>query len=64
MSIDDPRLKRTVQILWIAIFCYKLGSLEGHTVHDARYWVLLAVYLLGLGGSLYLLLRNVWKPVA
>jgi hypothetical protein len=61
MSIDDPRLKRTVQILWNATFCYKIGSMETHTVHDSTYWLLMAVYLVGLVGSFYLLLHNVWK---
>jgi hypothetical protein len=64
MSMQDPRLKRTVQILWIAIFCYKLGGMETHTVHASSYWVLMAVYLVGVVGSLYLLLRNVWKSIA
>jgi hypothetical protein len=64
MSIDDPRLKRTAQVLWIAIFCFKLGGMEAHTVRTNTYWMLMAVYLVGLVGSLYLVLHDVWKPVA
>jgi hypothetical protein len=64
MSIQDSRLKKTVQTLWIAIFSYRIGSMEAHTVHTTKYWVLMAVYLVGLICSLYLLLRDVWKPNA
>jgi hypothetical protein len=64
MSIQDLRLKRTVQSFWIAIFSYRIGNMEAHTVHTTTYWVLMAVYLIGLMGSLYLLLRDVWKPNA
>jgi hypothetical protein len=64
MSIQDSRLKRTVHTLWIAIFSYRIGNMEAHTVHTNTYWVLMAVYLIGLMGSPYLLLRDVWKPNA
>jgi hypothetical protein len=64
MSIQDSRLKKTAQILWIAIFSYRIGSMEAHTVHTTKYWVLMAVYLVGLMCSLYLLSRDVWKPNA
>jgi hypothetical protein len=64
MSIQDSRLKRTVQTLWIAIFSYRIGIMEAHTAHTTKYWVLMAVYLIGLMGSLYLLLRDVWEPNA
>jgi hypothetical protein len=64
MSIQDSRLKRTAQILWIAIFCYRIGCMEAHTVHTTKYWMLMAVYVVGLMCSLYLLLRDVWKPNA
>jgi CHASE2 domain-containing sensor protein len=64
MSVQDSRLKRTAQTLWIATFSYRLGSMEAHTGHTTKYWVLMAVYLIGLVCSLYVLLRGVWKPNA
>jgi hypothetical protein len=57
----NPRWKKTVQILWLAIFSYWIGALDAQAI-STRYWALLVVYLVGIVGSQYLLLRDVWKP--
>jgi hypothetical protein len=64
MNIRDPRWKKTVQVLWLAIFSYWIGTMEAQAVHTTRYWVLMTVYSVGVMGSLYLLLRDVWKSEA
>lgn len=61
MNIRDPRWKKTVQILWLAIFSYWMGGMEAQAVHTTGYWVLMVVYSVGVVGSLYLLLRDVWS---
>jgi hypothetical protein len=38
--------------------------MEAQAVHTTRYWVLMTVYSVGVMGSLYLLLRDVWKSEA
>ena len=58
--MSDPRWKKTFQIFWLAIFSYWIGAL-GAQADSPRYWVLLIAYLVGIAGSLYLLLGDLWK---
>jgi hypothetical protein len=54
--------QKTVQIVMLAIFSYWMGSLDAGTAHSTRYWVMAVVYITGIAGFLFLLLRDIWKP--
>ena len=57
----DPRWIKTIQVLWLGVFSFWLGSLDARAAYDAHYWLTSAVFVVGIGGSAYLLLRDVWK---
>jgi hypothetical protein len=62
MTLRDPRLQKTAQVLWLVAFAIWLGRLDARPVYDAHYWVMLSVCVVGIACSGYLLLRDVWKP--
>ena len=64
MKLRDPRLQKTAQVMWLAAFAFWLGGLDARPAYDGHYWVMLAVCLLGIAGSGYLLLHDVWKSAA
>ena len=61
MNIRNPRWTKTLHILWLALFSYWIGTLSERATDTTRYWVMMAVYVVGIAGSLYLLLHDVWK---
>jgi hypothetical protein len=62
MSVRDPRWLKTGQIVLVAVFGYWIGTMETRDIHTTSYWPLMSVYVVGILGSLYLVLRDVWKP--
>jgi hypothetical protein len=61
MNFRDPRWAKTFQIVMLAVFSFWMGHLDAEAPHGTRYWVMMLVYTVGLVGSLFLLLRDVWK---
>jgi hypothetical protein len=64
MKLRDPRLQKTAQVMWLLAFAFWLGGLDARPAYDGHYWVMLAVSVLGIACSGYLLLRDAWKSAA
>jgi F0F1-type ATP synthase assembly protein I len=60
MNLRDQRVQKTSQVMMLVIFGFSLGSLEAQPILDTRHWVLLVVYLIGIGCGTFMLLRDVW----
>ena len=64
MNLRDPRVQKTVQVMMLVMFGFWLGTLDARPSFETRHWVMLAADLLGIAGSAFILLRDVWKAKA
>ena len=62
MHLRDPRVQKTIQVMMLVVFGFWLGGLDARATFSTRHWVMLFVNLVGIVGSAYILLRDVWKP--
>ena len=62
MQLRDPRVQKTVQVMMLVVFGFWLGELDARATFSTRHWVMLLATLVGIAGSAYILLHDVWKP--
>ena len=62
MQLRDPRVQKTIQVMMLALFGIWLGELDARATFSTRHWVMLLAILVGIAGSAYILLHDVWKP--
>ena len=60
MTLRDPRGQKTTQVMLLVIFGFWLGGLDARPSFETRHWVMLVAALIGIAGSAFILLRDVW----
>jgi hypothetical protein len=60
----DPRWQKTIAIIWLAVFGFWLGGLDEKAAYDAHYWLMSAVFVMGIAGAAYIVLHDDWKSKA
>jgi hypothetical protein len=60
MNLRDPRMQKTAQVMMLVIFGFWLGALDARPSFEMRHWVMLVADLVGISGSAFILLRDVW----
>jgi hypothetical protein len=60
----DPRRQKTIAIIWLAVFGFWLGGLDEKATYDAHYWLMSAVFVMGIASAAYVVLLDDWKSKA
>jgi hypothetical protein len=64
MNLRDPRVQKTNQLLMVTIFSLWIGEFSGQENRSTLGWVAFAIFTAALAISLFILLRDIWKPNA
>ena len=61
MKLREPRWQKTIMVVALFVFGFWLGRLDEKAAYDAHYWLMSAVFVGGIAGAAYMLLREDWK---